>query len=112
MGYLLAITAITIVASYATNWADEVKTIRLKEMSTPFSSEGTLAFWRAQLGEVGRYHFCGMPKEAVLIARLFAIKNDTLILHNANNKEVARVPLEDVDEYYVGLPPSEDVDVN
>ncbi|MGD9209141.1 MAG: hypothetical protein PVI90_00120 [Desulfobacteraceae bacterium] len=111
MGYLLAVTAITIVASYATNWADQYTTIRLKN-TVLFSSEGTLAFWRAQLGEVGRYRFCGMPKEAVLIARLFSIVNDVLVLHDANDREIARIPFGDVDEYYVGLPPSEEVDMN
>lgn len=113
MGLLLAVVAITITAQLGASWADEYSTLYLMDKKrTVGFSEGVYAFWHSQLGEIGRYHFTGMPKDAVLIARLYSIKENYLVLSDENNKVITYVPFKDVDEYYCGLPPAEDIDLS
>lgn len=69
---------------------------------------GARAFWQTQVDEVGNYHIKGMPKSAVLIARLSELTEDHfLVLHDEHNQEVARVLLWDVDDYSEFEPPEE-----
>lgn len=114
MGLLLAVVAITITAQIGSSWAEEYTNLRLIEQKNVLGfSEGVSAFWHSQLGEIGRYHLVGMPKEAVLIARLHNISNNnSLVLCDENHKIIGRIPFKDVDQYYCGLPPAEDIDLN
>lgn len=114
MGLLLiAVIAITITAQIGNSWAEEYSTLRLAEQKRTIGySEGVSVFWHSQLGEIGRYHLIGMPKEAVLIARLHNIKNSHLILSDENNCIITYVPFKDVDEYYCGLPSAEAIDID
>lgn len=62
------------------------------------------AFWRSQVGQLGEYHFTGMPQGTAVLLALDEVQDDTLVLRDSQGRPV-HVSLWDVDGYDVFTPP-------